>query len=113
MAKCERCGTGGFDMREMSADMTTQQFIGPCCTQERPAQKKEEVQYGLELSSHMGLRAYISYGGLNLEFKKTNEELKQWMEKPREVQQVEQQEVPQPPLVEMSATNSEESQMKN
>src|SRR2546428_12663555 len=81
MAKCERCGTAGLDMRNMQVDAEKKQFVGPCCVKSNINKAfSNDVEYGIEFSSHMGLRAYGSYGGLSVEFKKTSEELKQWME---------------------------------
>lgn len=83
MALCEKCGKSGHDMRDMVADKEKQMFIGPCCIKAQPAVlfQDTEIQFGVEVSSHMGIRAYASYGGLSVEFKKTKEEVQQWLEK--------------------------------
>ena len=79
MAQCEKCGSTGHDMREMSADAEKKMFIGPCCVKANPALfGSEELHYGVEVSSHMGVRAYATYGGLTLEFKKSKEEIQSW-----------------------------------
>lgn len=106
MAKCERCGTGGFDMRVMHAD-EKKQFVGPCCVKVNAdinAAFSNDLEYGLEFSSHMGLRAYASYGGLSIEFKKTQEELRKWTETSTQEQEAPSQ---------VEATRSPESSMAN
>lgn len=81
MAMCEKCGKSGLDMRDMRVDQEKKSFVGPCCIKIDPmAFDKNEVSYGVEFSSHMGVRAYASYGGLSIEFKKTKKEIQEWME---------------------------------
>lgn len=84
MAQCEKCGTGGHDMREMGLgqdDQGRQIFVGPCCVKvDRSKMDQTEIHYGLEISSHMGIKAYVSYGGLTVEFKKTAEDIRQWLQ---------------------------------
>lgn len=90
MAICEKCGTKGFDMREMSTNAEKTMFIGPCCVRAEPNKlfESNDVQYGLEISSHMGVKAYVTYGGLTLEFKKTREEISQWMDQNMEKKEI-------------------------
>lgn len=98
MAQCEKCGTGGHDMRDMQTDAEKKKFIGPCCVKADPTKlfENSEFHYGLEVSSHMGVKAYASYGGLTVEFKKTKEEIQRWMDqaKQEEVQEIHPEEMP-------------------
>ncbi len=109
MAQCEQCGTKGFDMREMNVDQEKRTFVGPCCNK-TPA-VKEEIQYGIEFSSHMGLKAYATYGGLTLEFKRTREELKAWLESGK--QEVSESPPESPPDVVTSAKPVNQTEMPN
>lgn len=82
MAQCERCGTSGHDMRDMSTDQDKKMFIGPCCVKADPSKffDSSKINYGIEISSHMGVRAYATYGGFSVEFKKTAEEINKWIQ---------------------------------
>jgi len=80
MAMCEKCGLTGYNMKDMRVD-TQQQFVGPCCF--GPQIQTEELEYGIEISSHTGIHVYANYKGLSLQFKKTKEEIQQWMEASR------------------------------
>ena len=95
MAMCEKCGSSGFDMREMRVGEDKKTFIGPCCLKADPSRATQDVEYGIELSSHLGLKAYVRYGGLSLEFKRTIEELKSWSS-PVTLPEPEIQQPPQP-----------------
>ena len=85
MAYCEKCGQKGYEPQQMRVDEANRQFLGPCCAKVVEIAppigtvKTDEVDYGIELSKSMGLRAYVAYGGLSLQFKRTPVELKdQW-----------------------------------
>lgn len=90
MAQCEKCGSTGHDMRDMMADAERKTFVGPCCVRADAAKmfEKSEVQYGIEISSHMGVRAYASYNGLSVEFKKTKEEIASWVQETKKEMEV-------------------------
>lgn len=111
MAQCEQCGTKGFDMRDMKVDQEKRTFVGPCCN--KTPVVKEEIEYGIEFSSHMGLKAYATYGGLTLEFKRTREELKAWLESGKQEVTEESQEPEGPPDVVTSATPVNQKEMPN
>lgn len=66
---CEACGAKGLDREAMTVDPNTKLFIGPCCT------GRKEVVLGLELSSKRGLKAYLKYNGLKIEYEKPFNEL--------------------------------------
>ena len=84
MAMCEKCGKSGLDMRDMRSDPDKGVFVGPCCFKIDPMAfvDPSPVSYGVEFSSHMGIRAYVSYSGLTVEFKKTKKEIDEWMQIP-------------------------------
>lgn len=101
MAMCELCGTSGLDPKAMFIDVDSSMFIGACCTpksqkfvpvivqaQPRPPMqvlhmpaRLDDVEYGLELSNKVGVRAYVNYAGLSLQFEKTPAEIKSWATK--------------------------------
>jgi len=105
MAQCENCGSKGHDMRDMASDAEKKMFIGPCCVSANSAQmfEKSELHYGLEISSHMGVRAYATYNGLSVEFKKSKEEIQTWLQETKEEVQ------PNP----VESQTSSESQIRN
>lgn len=97
MATCEKCNTGGWHPDAMFIDIDAKGFIGPCCTsrtthyvpitvatQPRPPMQviqmppKGDVEYGLEVSNKVGIRAYVNYAGLSLQFEKTPTEIREW-----------------------------------
>lgn len=87
MAYCESCNKKGFDPRVMRVDTERRIFVGPCCAQDSGGnvvqllrQEDAEVDYGLEVSKHLGVLAYAEYGGLRLEFRRTAEEVKKFWE---------------------------------
>lgn len=61
---CEACGVKGLDRNIMTVDANTNLFVGPCCA------GKQEVIIGVELSSVKGLKAYLKYNGLKIEYEK-------------------------------------------
>ena len=69
MAFCEACGVSGIDRREMHPDPETGLFLGPCCF------GKKDLTVGVELSTTRGLKAYLKYNGLVIEYKKSFKEL--------------------------------------
>lgn len=109
MAQCEKCGTVGHDMREMQVDSEKKTFVGPCCVKADPQKlfDKTEFHYGLEVSSHMGVKAYASYGGLTVEFKKSSEDIQRWFQENK--QETEQT----PPAEEMTSSGPVTSQTMN
>jgi hypothetical protein len=94
MAMCEKCGKSGYVPYQMSIDPTEQKFVGPCCAgqtvgahlvQGPPAPVRllqavqpDDVEYGVEVSSKVGVRAYANYHGLQLSFERTPTQIKQW-----------------------------------
>lgn len=106
MALCEKCGSSGHDMKNMKVDDDNKTFVGPCCVKIDPEKlfDQTEVQYGVEFSSHVGLKAYATYGGFTVEFKKTKEELNKWLgQKKSTPQEVTEEQAPQEPEVTTSA----------
>jgi hypothetical protein len=99
MAMCEKCGKNGFVPYQMAIDPIEQKFIGPCCKdlvanvhvlQQPPApapihiltpvRSTDEVEYGLEMSNKIGVRAYANYHGLQVSFERTPVQIKKWAE---------------------------------
>lgn len=83
MAVCDSCNLGGYLPQDMRADINGTMLVGPCCANKvvppRPTGELE-IEYGIELSSKKGLRAYINAGGLSIQFKKTPVELRELIE---------------------------------
>lgn len=81
MAVCENCNLGGFLPQDMRADAYGRMLIGPCCVGKdvRPVDAAQEldIEYGVEVSSKRGLKAYINAGGLSIQFRKSPSELKE------------------------------------
>lgn len=105
MAQCEKCGSGGHDMRDMLTDREKKTFVGPCCVKADPTKlfEQAEFHYGLEVSSHMGVKAYASYGGLTVEFKKTKEEIQTWLDQAKQEQA---EEIPPEEMVSANPVNT-------
>ncbi len=99
MAMCEKCKTNGFVPYQMAIDPIEQIFIGPCCAPKvlnaRPVQQPStpanvhvlipvnptnEVEYGVEVSNKIGIRAYANYYGLQVSFERTPDQIKKWAE---------------------------------
>lgn len=96
MAMCEKCGKNGYTPYQMSVDPAEQKFVGPCCKDVVahvhqlqppppvrvvvPITPTDEFEYGLELSSKVGVRAYANYHGLQVSFEKTPTEIRRWAE---------------------------------
>ena len=98
MAMCEKCQKNGFVPYQMSIDPVEQKFIGPCCAPvtagvmpvvQPPAPSNvrllqpvqpADVEYGVEVSSKVGVRAYANYHGLQLSFERTPTQIKKWAE---------------------------------
>lgn len=81
--KCEACGTGGYKPQECVADEKHEMIIGPCCFVSPAMAERmdpEKLHYGLELSSHLGLSVYAEYDGLKLEFRKTADQVKKFIQ---------------------------------
>lgn len=66
---CEACGIKGLDKKNMVLDPDTQLFVGPCCA------GLKEVVVGIEVSSKKGLKAFLKYNGLKIEYEKPFNEL--------------------------------------
>lgn len=66
---CEACGTKGLDKKNMVLDSETKLFVGPCCA------GLKEVVLGVEISNKKGLKAYLKYNGLKIEYEKPFNEL--------------------------------------
>lgn len=99
MAMCEKCGKNGFVPYQMSIDPAEQKFIGPCCSelvahvhhlQQPPApapihilvpvKSSDEVEYGVEVSNKIGVRAFANYHGLQVSFERSPAQLQKWAE---------------------------------
>lgn len=97
MAMCEKCGKNGFVPYQMAIDPVEQKFIGPCCKEQTvnahviqppappaqvhvlvPVKATDEVEYGLELSNKVGVRAFANYHGLQLSFERSPEQIRKW-----------------------------------
>jgi len=88
MAQCEKCGKGGW--RPMAMFVESESFIGPCCAQQSatpiqfdhirmlPQPQSTEPEYGIEISNKVGVKAYVSYSGLQLSFERSPEEIRRW-----------------------------------
>lgn len=101
MAMCEMCGTKNYPPESMFIDKATTSFIGPCCISHsvgftpvtsnpfpRPPMqviqmppRVEDVEYGFEVSNKVGVRAYVNYAGLSLQFEKTPTQIREWAQK--------------------------------
>lgn len=101
MAMCEMCGTKNYPPEAMFIDKATETFIGHCCLsrsagyvpvtiampQRPPMQvinmplKADDVEYGFEVSNKVGVRAYVNYAGLTLQFEKTPSDIRTWAQK--------------------------------
>lgn len=96
MAMCEQCGKNGYVPFQMFVQFD--KFVGPCCKEAGahsiqppsppasvhvlvPVKATDEVEYGLELSNKIGIRAYANYHGLQLSYERSPEQLKKWAEK--------------------------------
>lgn len=82
MAACESCGKGGFEVEQLRVDEVRKVLIGPCCITVIPLNQvpDEKVHYGVEASDEIGVKAYVEFSGLKLEFRKTPGELKRMVE---------------------------------
>lgn len=99
MAMCEKCGKNGYLPTAMSVDPERDQFVGPCCADQSktfrvaeprgalpPMQviklpPKGDVEYGLEVSNKVGVRAFVNWAGFSLQFERTPTELTDWAKK--------------------------------
>lgn len=96
MAYCERCGKTGFTPGEMAVNTQEKIFVGPCCMKDvdvpalsavgpqpptnviaLPA-NLDDVDYGIEVSNKVGVRAYVQYSGFQLSFEKSPKEIRKW-----------------------------------
>lgn len=99
MAYCEKCNKQGFSPNQMYVDQEKKIFVGPCCATEEltpamhvvgdtPVPKPgtviqiprnlNDVDYGLEISNSVGVRAYVQYSGFQLSFERSPYEIKKW-----------------------------------
>jgi hypothetical protein len=98
MAACEKCGKSGFVPYQMFIDPVEQKFVGPCCATvgaqvhvvqppapSAPAQihvlsPPDDVEYGIEVSNKVGVRAFANYHGLEVTFERSPDEIRKWAE---------------------------------
>lgn len=97
MAYCEECGKTGYNPNEMLVNREKKIFIGPCCQRDVPVPEAigpqppphevrvihlprdaDEVEYGIEVSNKVGVRAFVNYAGLQLSFERSPSEIKKW-----------------------------------
>lgn len=100
MATCEKCGSKGHEPRKMFIEMESKSFVGECCLDKcslyipvdpskHPMphelfvlpESSDDIEYGVELSNKIGVRAFVAYGGLNLAFNRTPQQIRTWAEK--------------------------------
>lgn len=92
MAMCEMCKRDNYKPLEMFVGIDQGIFIGPCCSLKTkcvpvnrpqihilPAQ--DDVEYGMEVSNKIGVKAYVAYGGLQVSFERSPREIRAWAEK--------------------------------
>ncbi len=91
MAACEKCGTHGYLPQAMSIENDI--FVGPCCATpaatpvRMPAQvhvlpaQSDDVEYGVEVTNKKGVKAYVRYGGLDIAFERSPQQIRTWAEK--------------------------------
>ena len=93
MAMCEKCNTKGYEPSQMYIDWDDKSFVGPCCTGKvrnlrslpsaqvaiLPA-RQDDVEYGVELSNKVGVKAFVRMGGLDVSFERSPKQLKTWAE---------------------------------
>jgi hypothetical protein len=92
------CGTKNYPPSAMFIDTATETFIGQCCLSRsngyvpvtvspfsRPPMqvipmpiRADDVEYGFEVSNKVGVRAYVNYAGLSLQFDKSPTEIRDW-----------------------------------
>jgi hypothetical protein len=83
MAACESCGKNGFNRSDMDVDVVRRIIVGPCCKQNvlaAPATDLGDLEYGVNISSKTGVTAYFNGGGFNLQFNKSPNEIKKFVE---------------------------------
>jgi hypothetical protein len=94
MAVCEKCkNPTNYQPHEMFVALDEHLFIGPCCaptTRSIPVRSpaevhilpaSDDVEYGLEISNRIGVKAYVNYAGLQLSFERSPREIKTWAQK--------------------------------
>ena len=99
MAMCEKCkNPTNYTPNEMFVSLEGQMFVGPCCAPTthcvpvrrrdfQPAQvlpfkpQEQQLDYGIELSNKVGVRAWVNYEGLQLSFERDPKQLKDWAER--------------------------------
>lgn len=64
MAFCEACGVSGFNRTEMKVDPKAQLIVCTSCFD------KDDLKLGVEMSAKAGVKAYLKYNGLSVEYKK-------------------------------------------
>jgi hypothetical protein len=92
MAMCEKCQKAGYDPKAMFIE--GDQFIGVCCAGPYsrkvitpPAEvhvlptQSDEIEYGIEVSNKVGVRAYANYQGLQLSFERSPQQLTAWAQR--------------------------------
>jgi hypothetical protein len=97
MAYCEECGKTGYTPNDMLVNQEKKIFIGPCCQRDVPVPKAigpqpppgemrvihlpkntDDVEFGMEISNKIGVRAYVNYSGLQLSFERSPSEIQKW-----------------------------------
>ena len=94
MAMCEKCGNKGFEPTQMFIDGSDKTFVGPCCSAKvqdlRPIGgatvhvlpgAMDDVEYGVEVTNKKGVRAFVHYGGLDIAFERSPQQIRTWAEK--------------------------------
>lgn len=92
MAMCEQCGKNGYVPFQMFVQFD--KFVGPCCKEDGahsvqppvpanvhvlvPVKQTDEVEYGVELSNKVGIRAFANYHGLQVTYERSPEQIKKW-----------------------------------
>ena len=90
MTRCEVCKTLHHDTAGFVTDVNPgtgeQVIIGPCCIG-KPRNMTPQVDYHFEVSSKNGLVASLEFGDLRLEYKKSQEQLRQAFTKKEQPQE--------------------------
>lgn len=64
MAYCEACGATGLNRKEMRVDTKAKLMVCITCFE------KDDIKLGVEMSSKAGVKAYLTYNGFSIEYKK-------------------------------------------
>lgn len=91
MAMCEKCNKTGYTPQQMA--ILGEMFFGPCCATPdmRPVAppqygqvhvlptQQDAVEYGIEISNRVGIRAYAHYHGLSIEYERSPQQIEGWL----------------------------------